>query len=303
MSTSELRPANVILGLWPLSGMTTMGVSEDDRDRTMIAAIEAGITAFDSAYSYGLDGISDRLIGRHLSDQREKYFLIGKVGQRYDGEGRRYADGSDQTLRRDAEQSLCRANIDHFDLLMLHQPDPAVPIEKSAETMADLAAAGLAKQIGVCNVDQQQLQSFSRVVSTAAVQCPLNLLQTDRLTKFIPQAADENIDVHVFWTLMKGLLAGRIAEDHVFPPGDSRPGYDIFQGESRRRAHRLVARLKSIADRRDCSIASIAIGWTLAQPGVSAALVGARRPDQIQEIANSTALPSQLLDEIDQPLL
>ena len=98
---------------------------------------------------------------------------------------------------------------------------------------------------------------------------------------------------------MKGLLAGKITRDHQFAAGDSRPGYDIFQGEAREQAHCVVDGLKTLADEVGMTVSQLAIGWTLSQAGVTSALVGARRPDQIRELAGASKLDLQLVQRIN----
>ncbi len=287
--TSPVQPlvtGPVIFGLWPLSGMTTIGVTDRDRDETMVAAIESGITAFDTAFSYGFDGESDRLLGRHIAGKRDRFTVIGKVGQRWNEDRVRVVDASPQTLVRDAQTSLKRIGIDRFDLLMLHGIDPSVPIETSAATMDELRRRGLAARVGVCNANVSELERFSSATACSAIQCPLNRLQPDSLTKLIPAAVRLGCDVHVYWTLMKGLLAGKITRDHVFAEGDSRPKYEIFQGEARSRAHNVVDEMQRIAAETGRTVAQQSIAWAVGQPGVSAALVGARRPEQVREIAS-----------------
>ena len=121
----------IALGLWPIAGITTVGVSQDDADQTIIAAIESGITTFDTAFSYGYEGESDRILGKHLRGRRERFTVIGKVGQRWTSGRERIIDGSRKALISDAEQSLRRIGVDEFDLLMLHCPDPNVPLQDS----------------------------------------------------------------------------------------------------------------------------------------------------------------------------
>tara|TARA_R110002049_G_scaffold27321_2_gene94013 strand:+ start:86095 stop:86988 length:894 start_codon:yes stop_codon:yes gene_type:complete len=292
----------ITLGLWPVAGVTTIGVTPQDARSTVAAAIECGITRFDTAFSYGYDGESDRLLGQFVAQDRDKYFIIGKVGQRWSGDHQRVVDGSPQTLSSDAETSLRRIGIEQFDLLMLHSPDPNVPIEKSAETIDQLRQRGLCRTTGVCNVDSQQRAQFASVCRCDAIQCPLNMLQQENLEQLIPQCHQDGGEVHVFWTLMKGLLAGKITRDHVFAPGDSRPNYPIFQGEQRRRTHDILDRLSEIAQDERLTIAQLSIGWALAQDGVTSALVGARRPQQIKETAKTRRLDSETVHRIDQVL-
>ncbi len=286
---------NLILGLWPVAGVTTVGVTRDEARRTVAAAIDAGITRFDTAFSYGYDGESDRLIGTFLKSDRDRFELIGKVGQRWTPDRRRRIDGSARTLTEDAETSLSRIGVERFDLLMLHSPDPQVPLVESADAIRRLRDAGLAERVGICNATESQRAEFAGVVDCAAIQCPLNLLQPDSLSDRIGPASAAGAECHVYWTLMKGLLAGKITRDHVFAPGDSRPGYTVFQGDARRHAHDVVDQLAKLCHESGKTIAQLSIGWTISQPGVSAALVGARRPGQVAEIAAATPLDADLV--------
>ena len=250
----------------------------------MQAAIDGGITAFDTAFSYGMAGESDRLIARHLSGDRDRYHLTSKVGQRYE-DGRRVVRCDRQTLRRDLETALDRCGIDSFDLVLLHDIDPSVPVEESAVEMGAILSDGLAGAVGVCNATLEQIDRFASVTPVSATQCGLNRLQPDNLESFIPGCVDRKIQVGVFWTLMKGLLAGRIRRGHEFADGDSRPNYEIFQGQAFENAQRELDRLDRIAAEQNRTVAQLAIRWVLDQPGVTTALVGARTAAQVREIA------------------
>lgn len=290
----------VILGLWPIAGVTTLGVTQADAIATIETAIAHGVRTFDSAFSYGYDGESDRYIGPFLrqSSPADPLKIIGKVGQRWSEDRQRVIDGRPETLIADAETSLERMGISCFDLLMLHSPDPKVPVAESAGAVADLLTAGAAKRVGICNATPAQRAEFAQVIDCSAIQTPLNLLQREALIKEIPEAAAAGTDVHVYWTLMKGLLAGKISRDHVFSAGDSRPNYPIFQGEARRKAHDAIDALQVLAAESGLTIAQLAIGWAASQPGVSGALVGARRPEQAAEIAATRLLGNDLLEAI-----
>lgn len=292
--------SEVVLGLWPIAGVTTIGVTEKDAIATIETAIRNGINTFDTAYGYGLTGESDRYLGRVLANEAntECFHVIGKVGQRYI-DGQRVIDGRPETLRRDAEESLARIGIKRFGTLMLHCIDDRTPIQDSATALQELKDAGLADRIGVCNASVQQRATFSEYSDCQAIQCPLNLLQQDCLSSVVADASQHECDVLVYWTLMKGLLAGKIGRDHEFSDGDSRPGYSIFQGKAREHAHQVVDGLTLLANQWGISVAAISTSWALSQSGVSAVLVGARRPDQVREIAPACVLSKEQLGAID----
>ena len=291
--------SKIALGLWPIAGITTLGVTPNDAGQTIQTAIDSGVTTFDTAFSYGYEGESDRLLGQYIRDERKRFCVIGKVGQRWTADHKRVIDATPTTLIQDAEASLHRIGIDSFDLLMLHSPDPNVPIEKSATTIRRLQERGLCHRIGVCNVNISQLQAFRDEVGCDAIQCPLNLLQRAPLHDLVPLCANSGIEVYVYWTLMKGLLAGKISRDHDFAKGDSRPNYTIFQGAARQRAHQVLDGMADIANKQNLTIAQLSIGWAVSQPGVTAALVGAHRPEQIRETAMSQPLEPSILQHID----
>jgi aryl-alcohol dehydrogenase-like predicted oxidoreductase len=182
---------------------------------------------------------------------------------------------------------------------MLHGPDPNVPIERSAEAIAGLQRRGLCKRMGVCNVDATEHRRFAQAAGCDAIQCPLNLMQRASLRELIPQCAQDQCDVYVFWTLMKGLLAGRISRRHLFAEGDSRPNYEVFQGQMRRRTHDILDDMIEIAVGSGLTIAQASIGWALSQVGVTAALVGARRAEQVKEIAAAKPLAADIVKAID----
>jgi aryl-alcohol dehydrogenase-like predicted oxidoreductase len=296
----------VILGLWPIAGITSGITSDVDNRATIEAAHGAGVRWFDTAFSYGYDGESDRLLGEFLADlerrspaERSHCGVIGKVGQRWTTDRQREVDSSPKTLRADAETSLRRLRIDCFDLLMLHSVDPQVDIQESAAAMVELQQTGMTRKIGVCNIDLAQLTAFNEVKQADAIQIPLNLLQQENLTHLIPFCHKLGIEVHVYWTLMKGILAGKISENHQFGEGDSRSRYEIYRGEYRTRTHQIVGQLVSIASEHRLTVAELSIGWTLSQPGVTAAIVGAKYPAQIEETATSRPLSADILAKVD----
>lgn len=297
---------SVIFGVWPLAGITSGPVEPETARQTIHAALDVGIDTFDTAYSYGFDGEAERFLGEALRQRRSESAggaspairVIGKVGQRWSADSKRYTDASPKQLTADAEESLRRLGIEKFDWLLLHAIDPKVDLRRSAEAIDAIRRRGLADRIGISNANREELDQFAGYVKCSAIQCPLNLLQRHSLDPLIPSAAKLGASVFVYWTLMKGLLAGQIARDHQFDVGDSRPGYEIFQGEKRRRAHDVIDRLARIAQDHGTTVAKLSIGWAVSQPGVTAALVGAKTPDQARENAAAGPLSDEILNQI-----
>lgn len=299
-----LHASRIALGLWPLAGITTVGVTRQDGRETIASAIQLGINTFDTAYSYGFEGESDRLLGSFIRSERDHYRIISKVGQRWTAQRKRVVDGKPQQLIADAETNLRRIGIESLDLLMLHSPDPETPLQDSTRALCQLHRQGKCQSIGLCNASVDQLIEFHRIAQiestpATAIQCPLNLLQRQSQAALIPKAHELGLGCHVYWTLMKGLLAGRIKRDHQFAEGDSRPNYEIFKGQARERAHKIVDQLATLGKAIGKGPLELSIGWTLSQPGVELALVGARSASQVEQIARAKPLDRATLDAVN----
>ena len=219
-------------------------------------------------------------------------------------------DASPARLRQECEASLRRLATDHVELLYLHAPDPDVPVAESAATLMSLQKEGKALAIGASNCSLEQLKEFHTVCPLAAHQPAYNMLQREIETEIVPWCVARGISTIAYWPLLKGLLAGGLARDHVFAAKDGRAKYPMFQGREWQRNMDLVDRLKSIASRlrlpdgAPCSAAQLVVNWTIRQRGVTAALCGAKRPEQIRETAGAMGwqMSAETLAEIDAAL-
>ncbi len=133
-----------------------------------------------------------------------------------------------------------------------------------------------------------QLEEFSRSCPLAALQPPYNMLMRQIEADTLPWCREHGVAVLVYWPLMKGLLAGKIARDYVFGGDDSRHKYPMFQGEERRKNHDFVDRLRAVAETAGRTVLELVVNWTIHQPGITSALCGAKRPDQIRECAGGS---------------
>jgi aryl-alcohol dehydrogenase-like predicted oxidoreductase len=289
LGQSGLLVSPVALGCWPIAGMTSLDVTERDSQATIEAALAAGINFLDTAYCYGSDGDSERLIGRAIAGRRDKLVIATKGGIHWGSQGERIFDASRDTLHRECRESLRRLQIECIDLYYLHSPDPNIPLAESAAAIAELKTAGLIRAAAVSNVSVLQLQEFHAICPVAAVQPPYNMLQRQIEADLVPFCLDHDIALCVYWPLLKGLLAGKLPRDYVFRAGDSRPKYPMFNGQEWQRNQDLLDELRSIAAAANKTVAQLVVQWTLAQPGITSALCGAKRPDQILESADALA--------------
>lgn len=304
LGSSGIMVSSVALGCWPIAGMTSLDVNDTDSRATIRAALEAGVNFFDTAYAYGAGGESERLLGELTGSRRASVVIATKGGIAWDQAGKRILDGRASTLITQCEESLRRLGMDYVDLYYLHAPDPHTPVSESATGIAALIHRGLVRSAGLSNATVAQLAEFHAVCPLAAVQPPYNMLQREIERDLIPWCREQNVAVAPYWPLLKGLLAGRLPRDFVFRPGDGRTKYPMFQGEEWTKNQDLLDDLRRIAAQCGKTVAQLVVNWTIHQPGITSALCGAKRPDQILETAGAMGwrLGSQELCEIDAAL-
>lgn len=284
---TKLTVSRVGLGLWPIAGMTTLDVNEQDSLATIRAAIDCGINFFDTAYCYGADGVSERLLGLATRDCRDQVVIATKCGVHWTDDLQRVNDASPQRLKAEFDESLRRLQMDSVDLLYLHSPDRITPIERSAGAFAEALSVGKAQAIGLSNASLEETQRFHSVCPLAAIQPRYNMLQREIEADLVPWCLENNVAIVGYWPLMKGLLAGKIRRDYRFDANDKRLTYAVFQPPQWEKAQCLIDDLEQIALSVNITIAQLVIAWTLAQPGITVALCGAKRAWQIQETARS----------------
>jgi aryl-alcohol dehydrogenase-like predicted oxidoreductase len=253
---------------------------------------------------YGRSGESERLIARALGRRRQEMVIATKCGLVCSPEGRPVHDGRPATLRRQCEESLQRLGTDHVELLYLHAPDKNVPVSESAGGLRRLLEEGKTRAVGASNVTLPQLKEFAAACPLAAYQPPYNMLMRQIEADTLPWCRERGVSVLVYWPLMKGLLAGKIRRDYVFGLDDSRHKYPMFLGEERQKNHDFVERLQAIAEAAGHTVAELVVNWTIHQPGITVALCGAKRPDQIRECAGGSGwqLTAQQCAQIEQAL-
>lgn len=297
LGDTDIRVSPLALGCWPISGVTSLGVTEADSLATVAACFDVGINFLDTAYCYGRYGESERIIGRAVSGRRDKMVIATKAGIALGPDDKPIKDARPATLRRQLETSLQRLGTDRVELLYLHAPDPNVPIAESAGELKRLLDEGKTRAVGVSNINVAQLEEFVQFCPLAAVQPHYNLLQREIERDVLPWCRERNISVCCYWPLLKGLLAGKLPRDHKFDPKDGRAKYLMFQSEEWHKNQDFLDDLRPIAAAAGRSLAELALAWTIAQPGLTTALVGAKRPDQLRENAKAmswTLTPAEL---------
>ena len=304
LSNTGMEISEIALGCWPIAGMTSPGTSDDQSIAAIRACFDLGINHLDTAYVYGRSGESERLIARALGRRRGEMVIATKCGLDWSPEGQQLHDARPATLRRQCEESLRRLQTEQVELLYLHAPDENVPVAESAGELRRLMEEGKTRAVGASNLTLTQLEEFAAACPVAAFQPPYSMLMRQIEADLLPWCRRHGVAVLAYWPLMKGLLAGKIGRDQVFGPDDSRSRYPMFQGQERQKNHDLVDRLRAIAEAAGHSVAELVVNWTIHQPGVTAALCGAKRPEQIRECAGGSGwqLTPEQVAQIDQAL-
>jgi aryl-alcohol dehydrogenase-like predicted oxidoreductase len=280
--------------------MTREGITPQAAVDTVRAAIDAGIRHLDTAYCYGEHGESERAIAEAIRGRRDQVFLAGKCGIHWEPDAtkspprKQCVDGRPERIRAEVEEGLDRLGTDRLDLLYLHAPDPTIPIEDSAGELARLLTAGKARAIGVSNISPAQLETFAAACPLAACQMHYNMLQREIEREILPWCRSHGVAMVVYWPLMKGLLAGEMRRDTVFPATDSRHKYPMFNGDEFQRNIDFVEALRPIAARLGCRLPDLVLAWTAEQPGITSVLFGATSPEQVR--INAGALACSLDD-------
>jgi aryl-alcohol dehydrogenase-like predicted oxidoreductase len=306
----------VSFGAWAVGGWQWGGADDEKAVRAIQAAIDCGMDAIDTAPVYGF-GHSERVVGRAIAGRRDRVLVMTKIGLRWDDTRGPLAFQTKDPQGRplpihnnlrpwsvawEVERSLERLGIETIDLLQVHWPDPATPIEVTMGALLDLRRAGKIREIGVSNFSVEQMQAARRAlgeVPLASDQPKYNLLDRSIEREILPWAREQEIGVLVYSPIEQGLLTGTVPADRTFPSGDGRSTRRTFVPELRARVNEALERVaRPIAARHGATVAQVAIAWTIAQPGVTSALVGARTEEQVRENAAAGELalePGEIL--------
>ena len=295
-------------GTWALAGRYRFGwgaVDDDESVATIRRAVEAGVSWIDTAPTYG-DGHSEEVVGRALEPFRagEDVLVFTKCGRPWRG-GEVFFDLRPESIRAECEDSLRRLQVERIDLFQFHWPDygTGTPVEESWGTMVELVEEGKVRWLGVCNFDVPRLEACEAIRHVDSLQPPLSLLNRHARRELIPWAHEHGTGVIAYSPMASGLLTGsfnregldRLAED------DWRRKAPPFQEPALSRNLALVDTLGPIASRLGVTGASLALSWVLAVPGVTGAIVGGRRPSQLDDWlgADRLELDGRTLAEID----
>jgi aryl-alcohol dehydrogenase-like predicted oxidoreductase len=274
------------LGTWPMGGGEWGAVPEDVAIATCLGAVERGINLIDTAPIYG-HGRSEEIIGKAIRahGRREDFFIATKAGLDWNERGV-FANSTESRIRKEIEDSLRRLGIETIDLYQVHWPDPLVPLAEVAALLVSFQREGKVRALGVSNFSGSQMEEFRSVAPLASNQPPYNLFERQIDSDILPWCAANGVAVLTWSSLCRSLLAGRAHRGMTFDSKDIR-NYDPKFQEPRFSQYRTaVERLTAFArDHYGKSVLELAVRWVLDRPGISVALWGAKRPEQLDAVA------------------
>jgi aryl-alcohol dehydrogenase-like predicted oxidoreductase len=245
----------------------------------------------DTAAVYGL-GHSEELVARALKGVSERPYVFTKCSLVWDESGEVHNVLDKDSVRRECEESLRRLQVDAIDLYQIHWPRPEEDIEEGWEALAELKDEGKVRHIGVSNFDVSQMERIQEISPVETLQPPYNMLNRGIEEEILPYCAEQDIGVIVYSPMRSGLLTGKMTRERVenLPADDWRRNSSDFQEPRLSRNLELVELLEEIGEDQGRSPGEVAIAWTLRHPAVTAAIVGGRRPDQVDGIIGAAEI-------------
>jgi aryl-alcohol dehydrogenase-like predicted oxidoreductase len=285
LGTSDLWLTSIGLGAWAIGGNGgpfSWGAQDDNDSIAAIhKAIELGVNWIDTAAIYGL-GHSEEIVGRAVKESRVKPFVFTKCGMVWDE--KHEIKRTLLEIRREVEDSLRRLQRETIDLYQIHWPFEDKDIEEGWSTMADLKREGKVRYIGVSNFSVDQMKRCMKIEPITSLQPPYSMINRAVEAEILPFCLDHNIGVINYAPMHSGLLTGAMTKERVaaLPADDFRRNAKNYQEPLLSRNLGIAEMLKQIGARHGVSAGVVAIAWTLCNKAISAAIVGARSPQQIE---------------------
>lgn len=293
---SGVKASAVGLGTWAIGGWMWGGTDEAESIAAIQASLDAGVTLIDTAPAYGL-GRSEEIVGKALAGRRDKAVIATKCGLVWHtNKGRHFFDQDGKPVHRylgrdaivhEVEESLKRLGTDYIDLYITHWQDPTTPIEETVRALEDLKTAGKIRAIGASNVDRTELEAYIATDRLDAIQERFSMIDREIEAELLPLTTKNGVATLSYSSLALGLLSGTVGPDRVFSGDDQRRDNPRFSVGNRQKATAFAEAIRPIAEKHGASIAQTVIAWTLAQPGVTFALCGARNPAQALDNARA----------------
>jgi aryl-alcohol dehydrogenase-like predicted oxidoreductase len=289
LGNSNLHLTPIGYGAWAIGGGNWefgWGAQDDNESLAAIErALDLGINWIDAAAIYGL-GRSEEVVGKAIKGRAQKPLVFTKCSMRWDANRQIVRSLKRASLEEEVEASLRRLGVDAIDLYQIHWPNPEEDIEEGWETLARFKEQGKVRFIGVSNFSTAQMKRIQKIAPITSLQPPYSLLRRDIEKEILPFCLENNIGVINYSPMVSGLLTGKMTAERAknLPDDDWRKRSPNFQSPKLERNLALVELLREIGKPHGVEPGVVAIAWTLSHPAITAAIVGARRPDQVDGV-------------------
>ncbi|MAZ27244.1 MAG: aldo/keto reductase [Cytophagaceae bacterium] len=302
LGNTDLEISEITFGAWAAGGWMWGGSERNDAVEAMITAYDLGVTSIDTAPIYG-QGNSEEIVATAIKNiPRHKLQILTKYGLKWDGDDGQFYfkskknNGRDidiykcagkESIIKECEDSLKRLGTDYIDLYQIHWPDPTTPIDETMEAVSRLIDQGKVKYAGVCNYNAAEMKEAESTINIASNQVPYSMVNRGIEDDVIPYCIEHNKGILAYSPLQRGLLTGKMKPGHEFEEGDHRQDLYFFKDENIKRTDAFLQKIKPIAKDKGVTLAQLVIRWTLEQPGITVALVGARNAKQAGQNAKA----------------
>jgi aryl-alcohol dehydrogenase-like predicted oxidoreductase len=302
LGNSELELSVITFGAWAAGGWMWGGTERKDAVNAIRESYHVGVTSIDTAPAYG-QGLSEEIVGEAIAGiPRDKVQIITKYGLRWDLKKGEFHfkskdnDGHDidmykysgrEGIIEECENSLRRLKTDYIDLYQIHWADATTPISETMDTISLLIKQGKVRHAGVCNYNVAQMVEAEKSIHLVSNQVPYSMVKREIEKEVVPHCIQNNKAILAYSPLERGLLTGKMKPGYKFEEGDHRANLVFFTDENIRRVSAFLDKIKPIAEAKDVTLSQLVLSWTLAQPGITIALVGARNAEQA--VANAKA--------------
>ena len=302
LGRSEIQASVITFGAWAIGGWLWGGADRKEAVEAIRSSFDHGVTSIDTAPAYG-QGLSEEITREAIRGiGRSKVQLLTKFGLRWDtnrgdlffksrdNAGREIlmnSLASRDSIMEECEASLKRLGTDYIDLYQIHWPDRSTPVSETMEALQRLMEKGKIKAAGVCNYSASLMKEAEKTLALASNQVPYSMLLRDIEKEVIPFALKHNLAIIAYSPLQRGLLTGKIKPGHRFNEGDSRADSMFYSKKNIKLVNTFLDKLKPLATEKRATLGQLVIQWTLAQPGITIVLVGARNAEQAIENARA----------------
>ena len=306
LGNTNLHLTRIGLGTWAIGGGNwRFGWGPQDSSESIRAihrALELGINWIDTAPVYGL-GNCEEVVGQALASWPKRPIVATKCGRCWDENRQIVIRIKRESILKEVEDSLRRMRIDTIDLYQIHWPQPDEDIEEAWEAVNSLIKSGKIRYAGVSNLNRSQLERIQAIAPVASLQPPYSMLVRGIESELLPYCGQHNIGVVVYSPMQKGLLTGKVTREWVsgLAEDDHRRLDPQFNDPKLTENLALVEKLSALASEHGKTVAQLAIAWTLRRPEVTAAIVGVRRPDQVDPLiaAGDWTLPEEVIQRVE----